>query len=223
MTAAIRTGLDRVPEIEVALVADLVRDFGPENGMTQLAELHEVQDLGVIGIGIGGSEQLHPPEPFADVYEKARELGFHTSAHAGEAAGAESIWGAIRALRVERLGHGTRAEEDSALLDYLAKNAIPLEMCPLSNVRTGVVTSIDKHPMRRYFERGILITVNTDDPKMFGNTLAEEYTLLEKSSVSHATMSAKSFSTAFARRGCPKREKRAISRNSRRPGVVTLT
>ena len=78
-----------------------------------LAELHEVRDLGVIGIGIGGSEQLHPPEPFADVYEKARRLGFHTSAHAGEAAGAESIWGAIRALRVERIGHGTRAEEDS--------------------------------------------------------------------------------------------------------------
>lgn len=180
LTAAIRAGLNRVPEIEVALVADLVRDNGPEKGATTLAELCDVRDLGVIGVGIGGSEQDYPPEPFAAVYEKARQLGFHTSAHAGEAAGAESIWGAIRALHVERIGHGTRAEEDPALLDYLAERAIPLEMCPLSNVRTNVVESIEKHPVRRYFERGILVTVNTDDPRMFGNTLAEEYTLLEQ-------------------------------------------
>ena len=180
LTAAIRTGLDRVPEIEVALVADLVRDFGPENAARTLSELRDVRDLGVIGIGIGGSEQHYPPEPFADVYDEARKLGFHTGAHAGEAAGAESIWGAIRPLRVERIGHGTRAEEDPALLDYLAEHAVPLEMCPLSNVRTGVVESIEKHPARRYFERGIIVTINTDDPKMFGNTLAEEYTLLEE-------------------------------------------
>lgn len=179
LTAAIRTGLGRVPGIDVALVADLVRDFGPENGIAQLAALYEVRDLGVIGVGIGGSEQSFPPEPFAGVYDRAHDLGFHTSAHAGEAAGADSIWGAIRALHVERIGHGTRAEEDPALLDYLARHAIPLEMCPLSNVRTNVVESIEKHPVRRYFERGILVTVNTDDPKMFGNTLAEEYALLE--------------------------------------------
>jgi len=179
LTAAIRTGLNRVPDIEIALVADLVRDFGPENGLAQLAELREVRDLGVIGVGIGGSEQSFPPEPFSGVYERARELGFHTTAHAGEAAGAESVWGAIRALHAERIGHGTRAEEDPALLDHLAEHAIPLEMCPLSNVRTNVVASIEEHPARRYFERGILVTVNTDDPKMFGNTLAEEYTLLE--------------------------------------------
>ena len=186
LTAAICTGLNRVPEIEIALVADLVRDFGPQNGAKTLAELREVRDQGVIGIGIGGSEQSHPPEPFADVYEEARRLGFHTSAHAGEAAGAESVWGALRALRAERIGHGTRAEEDPALLDYLAEHAIPLEMCPLSNVRTGVVPSIEVHPVRRHFERGILVTVNTDDPKMFGNTLAEEYALLvEKLGFTH--------------------------------------
>jgi adenosine deaminase len=180
LTEAIRTGFSQVPEVEIALVADLVRDFGPEKAALTLAEVNKVQHLGVVGIGIGGSEQAFPPEPFKDVYEEARRLGFHTSAHAGEAAGAESIWGAIRSLQVERIGHGTRAEEDHALLDYLAEHQIPLEMCPLSNVCTKVVDSIEAHPIRRYFERGIIVSVNTDDPKMFGNSLAEEFWLLEK-------------------------------------------
>jgi adenosine deaminase len=180
LTEAIRTGLSRASEIEIALVADLVRDYGPEKAAVTLAEVNEVQDLGVIGIGIGGSEQGFPPEPFEEVYEEARQFGFHTSAHAGEAAGAESIWGAIRSLRVDRIGHGTRAEEDESLLDYLAEHRIPLEMCPISNVRTGVVNSLEEHPVRRYFERGIIVTLNTDDPKMFGNSLAEEFLLLEE-------------------------------------------
>lgn len=179
LTQAIRAGLARVPEIEIALVADLVRHSTPEQAAINLAKINEVKDLGVIGIGLGGSEQKFPPEPFKEVYAQARKFGFHTSAHAGEAAGAESIWSALRELEVERLGHGTRAEEDPRLLDYLAEKQIPLEMCPLSNVRTGVVRSIDEHPIRRYYQRGLVVTVNTDDPKMFGNSLAEEYRLLE--------------------------------------------
>lgn len=180
LTTAIRAGLARVPEIDVALITDFVRDLGPENAARILAEVSEVRDQGVIGVGIGGSEQLYPPEPFADVYAQARALGFHTTVHAGEAAGAASVWGALHTLHAERIGHGTRAEEDPALLDYLAANAIPLEMCPLSNVRTGVVQTLRNHPVRRYFERGILVTINTDDPRMFGNTLAEEFALLEQ-------------------------------------------
>jgi adenosine deaminase len=179
LTEAIRIGLGRVPEVEVALVADFVRDSGPERAAMTLAEVDEVRDLGVIGVGMGGSEQGFPPEPFEAVYEEARRLGFHTSAHAGEAAGAASIWGAIRSLRVDRIGHGTRAEEDESLLDYLAEHGIPLGMCPISNVRTGVVDSLEEHPIRRYFERGIIVTVNSDDPKMFGNSLTEEFRLLE--------------------------------------------
>ena len=180
LTEAIRAGLEKVPGVEVALVADLVRDFGPERAAVTLAEVAEVAHLGVIGIGIGGSEQDFPPEPFASVFEQARRRGFRTSAHAGEASGAQSIWGAIRSLRVDRLGHGTRAEEDESLLEYLADHEIPIDMCPISNVRTGVVTSIADHPVRRYFDRGLAVTVNTDDPKMFGNSLAEEYRLLRK-------------------------------------------
>jgi len=180
LTEAIRKGFCRVPEVEINLVADLVRDFGPEKASVTLAEVDEVKDKGVVGIGIGGSEQDYPPEPFQEVYEQARQFGFHTSAHAGEVAGAESVWGALCTLNVERIGHGTRAEEDEALLDYLAEHQIPIEMCPISNVRTGVVKSINEHPVRCYFERGLMVTINSDDPKMFDNSMAEEYQILEE-------------------------------------------
>jgi adenosine deaminase len=178
ITEAIRLGIQRVPGIRMALVADLVRDGGPEVAARTLDEVIGVRDLGVVGIGLGGPEVEFPPEPFRDVYAAARRAGLRTTAHAGEAAGPESIWGALRQLRVERIGHGTRAEEDEQLLDHLAEFQIPLEMCPLSNVRTGVVPSLEHHPVRRYFERGLLVTINTDDPKMFGNSLAEELRLL---------------------------------------------
>jgi adenosine deaminase len=175
ITAAVRAGLDRVSGIRIALVADVVRNYGAERAARTLDALAEVRDQGVIGVGIGGSEAQYPPELFASVYERARALGFHTSAHAGEGAGAASIWGAIRALRAERLGHGTRAAEDPALVDYLAEHRIPLEMCPISNVRTAVVADLAAHPIRRYVEQGLLVTVNTDDPAMFDTSLAHEY------------------------------------------------
>lgn len=178
LTEAIRTGLSRVPEIEIALVPDVVRDFGPQKAMQTLKEIAEVKDMGVIGIGLGGSEHEYPPELFGNVFEEARRLGLHTSAHAGEAAGADSIWGAIRHLQPERIGHGTRAYEDEALVEYLVEHQIPLEVCPISNLYTGVVSRIEDHPIKCYFERGILVTINTDDPKMFDDSIANEYQIL---------------------------------------------
>ncbi len=180
LAEAIRRGLSKVSNIEVALVADLVRNYGPAQGMRTLTELVEVTELGVVGIGIGGREDEYPPEPFRPVYEEARRHGFRTSAHAGEAAGPASVWGAIESLEVDRIGHGTRAAEDERLVAHLAEQGIPLELCPTSNVKTGVVDAIDAHPARYFFERGVIVTVNTDDPKMFGNSLAGEYRLLEE-------------------------------------------
>jgi adenosine deaminase len=176
---AIREGLSRVSGIEVALVADLVRDYGPKQAFITLAEVHEAKDFGVIGVGIGGSEHEFPPELFFEVFDQSRQMGFRTSAHAGEAAGAESVWGAVRSLKVDRIGHATRAFEDPLLLEYLAEHQIPLEMCPLSNVRTGVVKSLANHPIGSYYHQGILVTINTDDPRMFGNSLAEEFSQLK--------------------------------------------
>lgn len=180
LTDAIRRGLDQVSEIEVALVADLVRDYGPEQAILTLREIEEVQDLGVIGIGLGGAEHNHPPELFRTVFLAAHDAGLHTTAHAGEGAGAESVRRAISDLRVHRVGHGVRASEDEDLLELIAGNQVPLEMCPISNIRTGIVDKLSQHPIRNFFERGILVTVNTDDPEMFGNNLAQEYRLLEQ-------------------------------------------
>lgn len=175
LTEAIRKGLARIPGVTVQLVADLIRDFGPDRAGRTLAEVNEVRDFGVIGVGIGGSEQEFPPEPFADVYKESRRLGFRTSAHAGEAAGPQSVWGAIRALKVDRIGHGTRAIEDPELVDFLVENQIPVELNPISNIRTGVVQSLDQHPAKNFMDRGMLVCINTDDPKMFHNSLADEF------------------------------------------------
>ncbi len=179
ITEALRKGLDaHAATIETWLIADVVRDLGPAKAARTLEQLSEVKSLGVIGIGMGGSEQAYPPEPFADVYERAREYGFHTTAHAGEAAGPESVWGALKALKVDRIGHGTRAVEDPSLVALLAERQVPLEMCPLSNARTGVVDGIAAHPIRRFFEAGVRVSVNTDDPKMFNTSLEGEYAAL---------------------------------------------
>jgi adenosine deaminase len=172
---AVRKGFEKVDGIVIGLVPDLVRDFGPQKAIITLHEIEEVRDLGVLGIGLGGSEQAYPPDLFTEVYRKAREMGFHTTVHAGEAAGADSIWRAIHNLNPDRIGHGTNARQDDGLLDYLKNHQIPLEMCPISNVKTGVVPSIEHHPIHDYYKRGLLLSVNTDDPKMFGNTLAIEY------------------------------------------------
>jgi adenosine deaminase len=180
LTRAIRDGLSRVPEIEVALVCDLIRNNGPQEGGRIVKELRHVRELGVVGVGIGGSEREFPPESFEMVFERARELGFRTSAHAGEAAGPESVWGAVRTLRVDRIGHGTRAVEDPSLVDHLARRQVPVELCVISNLRTGVIPRLEAHPVRLFFERGIPLSINTDDPKMFGTSLADEYMALRQ-------------------------------------------
>ena len=177
---AIRAGLDRVDDVEVRLIVDLVRDRGPEGTARTLAAVTEVaEEAGVIGVGIGGFEAAHPPEQFAPVYEAARETGFHLTAHAGEEAGPESVWGAILALGVERIGHGVRSVEDPALVDYLVETQLPIEVCPTSNLRTGVVAHWDQHPVRTLIDAGALVTINTDDPAMFDCTLAGEFAVLQ--------------------------------------------
>lgn len=179
ITEAVRRGLDEHKDaIEVRLIADLTRDFGPERGRAWLQEIATTDSMHVIGIGLGGSEHDNPPEPYEHVYDEARSLGLRTTAHAGEAAGPESIWGAVRALQVDRIGHGTRAAEDPELVTWLKENKLPIEMCPVSNLRTGVVDKLEVHPIRKFFDEGLLVSVNTDDPKMFDTSLEAEYVAL---------------------------------------------
>jgi len=165
-------------DIVLNLICDLSRDSGPEDGIKIFEQINEVKELGVIGIGIGGSEHLYPPKPFKELYEMARNNNLHTTAHAGEASGSMSIWSAINDLKVERIGHGTRAIEDNNLVHYLYENQIPIEMCPISNLKTGVVHHFKEHPIKPFFERGLLVFVNTDDPTLFNNSLKDEYASL---------------------------------------------
>ena len=176
LALAWRRGLDRVDGTDVALVVDLVRDTGPRQAARTFDQVREVaEEARVIGIGIGGSEDRYPPEPFAAVYRRAGALGFGLTAHAGEAAGPASLWGALKALEVQRIGHGIRAVEDRELLAHLTEHRIPLEVCPTSNLRTGVVPDWDHHPVWALIAAGCMVTVNTDDPAMFDCTLDGEY------------------------------------------------
>ena len=172
--AAQKSGLSQEPRF--GLILDLGRDNGPENGMRWLEEAAEVAaEAGILGIGLGGSEQLFPPGPYQPVYQRAAALGLHRVAHGGEADGPESVWGAIKSLGVERIGHGTRAIEDPALVTFLERERIPLEVCLTSNLRTGVLAALDDHPLATYLRAGVLVTLSSDDPAMFGSDIVNEY------------------------------------------------
>ena len=162
-------------QVRLRWIVDLVRDLGPVATMDTLRQVVRNRTESVVAITLGGTEHRFPPEPFAEHYRLARDAGLHLTVHAGEAAGPESVWGAIRSLDVERIGHGVRAIEDPRLVDYLAEKQIPLEVCLTSNICTGVYRSYEEHPVRRLYEAGVAISINTDDPSFFGNSLAAEF------------------------------------------------
>ena len=164
--------------IRCGFIVDLVRDRGPVYGMELVKGLEPHLGKGLVGIGLGGSEDRFPADAYEAVYAEARRRGYRLTAHAGEVAGAPSIWAAIKKLGAERIGHGLRAYEDGSLVYYLRKNQIPLEMCPTSNIKTGVCKALSSHPIRRYFDQGLLVTVNSDDPTMFDTTITDEYSIL---------------------------------------------
>lgn len=182
ITEAVLAGFRKsYPNKMLQLIADMIRDNGPEEGFTLLHEIREMKDMGVVGIGLGGSEQNYPPDPFREVFEKARRFGFKTTAHAGESAGPSSIWGALKILRVDRIGHGLRAMEDHKLVEYLKKIRMPLEMCPTSNLRTGTIKKIEDHPIKKFLDEGLVVFVNSDDPKMFNTSITQELATLVSS------------------------------------------
>jgi adenosine deaminase/aminodeoxyfutalosine deaminase len=160
--------------VEVQWNLDAVRHFGAKHAM-QVAELAADRvGHGVVSFGIGGDEERGPAAWFGEVYAFARAHGLRLTAHAGETAGPESVWDALR-LGAERIGHGIRAVEDAALVRHLAGHNIPLEICISSNVATGAVSSLGEHPVRRLYDAGVPIVLNTDDPGLFSTTLEREY------------------------------------------------
>lgn len=183
--AAIFEGLDRGRRqgerdfgVSLLWIFDAVRQFGAEKAQNVVELAAEYKDRNVIGFGIGGDELKAPPELFRDVYAYAGEQGLRLTAHAGESAGPGSIWGALN-LRTERIGHGLTAAQDQELVEELSKRQVPVEICITSNLRTGCCASISEHPLRNYFDQGIMVTLNTDDPAMFGTSLCREYQLAQ--------------------------------------------
>ncbi|MBU1633212.1 adenosine deaminase [bacterium] len=164
--------------IHCRLMVDITRDHGHEHAMDRLDEITPFLGEEIIGIGLGGSEQRFPAHLFKDVFIEAKRRGFHCVAHAGEVVGPESVWSAIKDLETERIGHGVRAVEDPELVEYLRIEQIPLEVCIVSNIKTGVYSSFNEHPFAELFHKGLLVTVNSDDPTMFGSSLADEYSVL---------------------------------------------
>ena len=130
---------------------------------------------GLISFGLGGPEIGVPRPQFKPYFDQARAAGLRSVPHAGETTGPETIWDALRELGAERIGHGISAALDPELLTYLAERQIALEVCPTSNVRTRAVSAIEEHPLPQLVEAGLLVTINSDDPPMFGTTLDEEY------------------------------------------------
>jgi aminodeoxyfutalosine deaminase len=169
---------ERAFGVSLLWIFDAVRQFGPGAAQEVFELAARYRDRNVVAVGIGGDEQKAPPELFRDAYVYAMAQGLRLTAHAGESAGPESIWGALN-LGAERIGHGLTAYQDPELIEELATRQIPVEICLTSNLRTGCCGKISEHPVRRYFDQGLMLTLNTDDPAMFGTSLGHEYELVQ--------------------------------------------
>ena len=167
-------------ELDLSLywIFDAVRHFTVEEAdrvFRKAAEMR-LRYPSIVGIGLGGDERQTGSEPFRSLYSKARANGLRLTNHAGETTGPEAIWEAL-SIGSERIGHALSAIEDAELVEELKSHSLPLELNPTSNVRTGVCTSFAEHPLREYFDRGLLVTLNSDDPALFGSDLANEFLL----------------------------------------------
>jgi aminodeoxyfutalosine deaminase len=170
--------------VQVRLTPDIPRGYSLE--IAELTARHAVayRDCGVVGIGLGGPEAQYPPEPYARAFEVARDGGLGSVPHAGEAAGPSSVRGALETLHADRIRHGIRAADDPGLLRELAARGVVLDVCPISNLRTGVVASLSDHPLPALAAAGVACSVSTDDPAMFDTDLSADYAAARELGVS---------------------------------------
>ena len=182
---AIFEGLERGRErgekdfgVSLLWIFDAVRNFGPDKAEPVVDLAVRYRERNVVAFGIGGDELQGPAELFKDAFARAADHGLHLTAHAGENAGPESIWGALN-LKAERIGHGLTAGQDPELIEELARRQIPIEVSVTSNLRTGCCKELAAHPVRKYFDAGLMLTINSDDPAMFQTTLVREYEVIQ--------------------------------------------
>jgi aminodeoxyfutalosine deaminase len=165
--------------VEIRLTPDIARVYSLDEALHTVRYAAKYRDRGVVGVGLGGDEAANPPEPYAPAFELARSEGLASVPHAGEHAGPESIRGALEALGADRLRHGIRAEEDPGLVRELAGRGTVLDVCPLSNLRTGAVANLADHPLPRLVAAGVRCSISTDDPAMFDTDLSRDYEAAE--------------------------------------------
>jgi len=177
VTAAVIEGVEEGRQstgIRVNLLGIISRTYGPEKAWQELNALL-AHRRSIAGLDLAGDEANFPGEKFVDHFRKARDAGWHITVHAGEIAGASSIWQALRQLGAERIGHGLSAVTDPSLMEYLAEHRIGVECNLTSNVQTSVVADYPAHPLRKFLEYGIMASINTDDPGISNITIAHEY------------------------------------------------
>lgn len=163
--------------ISAGLIMCFLRHLPPDAALETWEEAEPYRS-DLLGIGLDSSEIGQPPEQFAEVYDLAREAGLHVVAHAGEEGPPEYVTGALDVLRVERIDHGVRSEDDDAVVERLAAEGVPLTMCPLSNLELRVVDDLADHNLKRLMDRGVRVTVNSDDPAYFGGYVLDNYIAL---------------------------------------------
>jgi aminodeoxyfutalosine deaminase len=161
--------------VQIRLTTDIPRGCPLEVAEQTARYSVAYRGRGVVGLGLGGPEAKYPPEPYAPAFALAKDGGIGSVPHAGEVAGPASIRGALDALAADRIRHGIRAVEDPGLVAELADRGVVLDVCPISNVRTGAVASLDQHPLPDLVAAGVACSVSTDDPAMFGTDLATDY------------------------------------------------
>ncbi len=167
---------ERKEGARIRLIPDIVRDVGAKTADPTLDWALAAKKRGLaVALGLTGREWLYPSEPYGDHFAEAARHGLHCVAHAGEHAGPEAVYAVLDACRAERIGHGVRSIEDEGLLDRLVRDRTPLEICPTSNVCLGVVPDVASHPFDRFLVRGLALTVNSDDPALFGSNLSDEF------------------------------------------------
>jgi adenosine deaminase len=194
-------------QITSGLILCFLRHLSEDAALRTLSEALPYRER-LLGVGLDSSEIGHPPAKFRRVYERAREAGLLPVAHAGEEGPPAYIWEALDLLKARRIDHGVRCVEDERLLGRLVEEQIPLTVCPLSNVRLRVFSDLRQHNLKRLLDRGLLITVNSDDPAYFGGYVADNYAATAKALELNAddliTLARNSFTASFL----PEREKR---------------
>jgi aminodeoxyfutalosine deaminase len=169
----------KAAESELGVVLRWCFDIPGEAGLTAAEETArlavDLRPEGLVSFGLGGPEIGVPRPQFKPHFDRAIAAGLRSVPHAGETTGPETIWDALNHLRAERIGHGTSATQDPRLLEHLAEHRIPLEVCPTSNIATRAVRTLDEHPIKDMVAAGVLVTINSDDPPMFGTDLNSEY------------------------------------------------